>query len=187
MENGFDPQGFWRIGHARDLSRRKAAILRELYLMRDEEARRLDRPPFKVMSDAVLLAVAKMEPSNEEALQESRDVPGRIAKRYGKRLLKAVERGAHASPPHKPRTKSMDDAAHNRFEALREWRKKVARQRKVESDIILPRDLMLDLAENPPGQMDELHKRMRPLEWRYQEYGRDILEVISTHRSQHAN
>jgi len=187
VENGFDPQGFWRITHARDLSRRKAAILRELYLLRDKEARRLDRPPFKVMSDAVLMTVAKTEPKNEEVLQESHEIPSRIAKRYGKRMLQAVARGAHATLPHKPQSRAMDEAAHNRFEALREWRKKIARQRKVESDIILPRDLMLELSEQPPRRPEELHRRMQPLEWRYQQYGRDILEILLNHRSSDAN
>jgi len=187
VENAFDPQGFWRITHARDLSRRKAAILRELFLMRDKEARRLDRPPFKVMSDAVLMAVAQSEPGNESALQETHGLPGRITKRYGKRMLQAVARGKGAPPPRKPNNRGMDEASHARFEDLRQWRKKVARQRKVESDIILPRDLMLDLAQRPPRRLDDLRTRMHPLEWRFQHYGRDILKVLTDHRSNHAD
>jgi ribonuclease D len=187
VENAFDPQGFWRITHARDLSRRKAAILRELYLMRDKEARRLDRPPFKVMSDSVLMAVAQSEPGNESALQEIRGLPGRIAERYGKRMLQAVARGKGAPPPRKPNNRVLDEDSHARFEDLRQWRKKVARQRKVESDIILPRDLMLDLAQRPPRRLDDLRTRMHPLEWRFQNYGRDILKVLTDHRSNHAD
>lgn len=185
--NAFDPQGFWRITHARDLSRRKAAILRELYLMRDKEARRLDRPPFKVMGDSVLMAVTKAEPGNEQALKNTDDVPSRIAQRYGKLMLQAVERGKHAPPPRKPSSRGFDEDTHARFEALRQWRKKIAHQRKVESDIILPRDLMLDLAEHPPRRLDDLRHRMDPLEWRYQQFGTDILNVLSNHRSSNAN
>ncbi|MEJ2012282.1 MAG: HRDC domain-containing protein [Anaerolineales bacterium] len=185
-ENGFDPQGFWRITHARDLPRRKAAILRELYLMRDKEARRLDRPPFKVMSDAVLMVVAKSMPTNEQALKEIEKLPSRILKRYGKSMLHAVQRGKSAPPPQKPHPRALDEEAHNRYEALRQWRKKTARQHNVESDLILPRDLMLDLAKTPPRKLNQLQRRMAPLDWRYHQYGQDILDIL-TNRSSHAN
>ncbi len=49
VEKPFDPDGFWRIRGARDLNQGELAILRELYLWRDEQARKLDRPPFKVI------------------------------------------------------------------------------------------------------------------------------------------
>jgi ribonuclease D len=187
IEDGSDPQDFWRITHARDLPRRKAAVLRELYLMRDKEARRLDRPPFKVMSDAVLMAVAKTMPGNEQALNEIDDLPSRILKRYGKSMLQAVQRGENAPPPRKPPPRALDEKAHNRFEALRQWRKKAASRHNVESDLILPRDLMLDLAESPPRRLNELRRRMSPLTWRYHQYGKDILDILTNHRSSHAN
>jgi len=75
--------------------------------------------------------------------------------------------------------RGLDEHAQLRFEALREWRKKVARKRKLESDLILPRDLMLSLAQDPPKNLGQLQKRMAPLEWRFQTYGRDILKTLS--------
>jgi len=187
VKNGFDPQGFWRITHAHDLTKRQAAVLRELYLLRDEEARRLDRPPFKVMGDSVLMAVAQAAPGSEAELKQLSNVPSRIASRYARRLLQAVARGQAATPPRKPSSRGMDEAVHDRFEALRQWRKKAARQHKVESDLILPRDLMLDLAETPPRRLDDLRQRMQPLEWRFETYGGEILDVLTNQRSHHAN
>jgi ribonuclease D len=178
-ENGFDPLGFWRITHARDLSRQQMAILRELYLFRDQEARRLDRPPFKIMGDQVLLAIARAEPGDGTSLSEVQGAPRKLTQRYSTKLLKAVERGLKAPPPRRPRTRGMDEEAQLRFEALREWRKKVARKRKLESDLILPRDLMLSLAADPPGNLHQLEKQMDHLEWRFQAYGRDILKTLT--------
>ncbi len=178
-ENGFDPFGFWRITHARDLSRQQMAILRELYLFRDQEARRLDRPPFKIMGDQVLMAIARAKPGDGTSLSEVQGAPRKLTQRYGTKLLKAVERGLKAPPPRRPRMRGLDEHAQLRFEALREWRKKVARKRKLESDLILPRDLMLSLAQDPPKNLGQLQKRMAPLEWRFQTYGRDILKTLS--------
>ncbi len=178
-ENGFDPLGFWRISKARDLSRRQLAILRELYLLRDQEARRLDRPPFKVMGDHVLMAIARAEPGDGAALNEVQGAPRKLAQRYGAKILKAVARGVKAPPPRRPRSRGMDEVAQLRFEALRDWRKKIARKRKLELDLILPRDLMLSLAQEPPRDLSQLERRMDPLEWRFQHYGQDILKTLS--------
>ncbi|MGH2520871.1 MAG: ribonuclease D, partial [Anaerolineales bacterium] len=56
------PQGFWRLAGARDLTPLQAGVLRELHLYRERQAERLDRPPFKIMSDQTLLEVARRGP-----------------------------------------------------------------------------------------------------------------------------
>jgi ribonuclease D len=57
-----DPEGFWRIHLARDFSRKQFAILRELYILRETLAEQRDRPPFKVFTDQVLVAITLAEP-----------------------------------------------------------------------------------------------------------------------------
>ncbi|MCB0256415.1 MAG: ribonuclease D, partial [Anaerolineae bacterium] len=44
----FDPDGFWSVPGARDLSPKELAVLRELYIFRDQQASHEDRPPFKI-------------------------------------------------------------------------------------------------------------------------------------------
>jgi ribonuclease D len=58
----FDPDGFWRVKGANDLDEQGLAILRELYIYRDELAQGLDLPVFKVMGDGVLLAMSQRAP-----------------------------------------------------------------------------------------------------------------------------
>jgi ribonuclease D len=74
----------------------------------------------------------------------------------------------------------MGDAAHERFEALRNWRKLTARKHKVESDLILPRDLMESLANQAPQQKEDLQRLMEPLEWRFQQFGDEILTILTS-------
>jgi ribonuclease D len=61
-ERIFDPEAFWRIKAARDLTGQERAILRELYIFRDGRARAQDRPPVKVMNDDALVALSKQAP-----------------------------------------------------------------------------------------------------------------------------
>ena len=180
QENGFDPDGFWRISNARRLKPQQRAILRELYLLRDHLARELDRPTFKVVPDHALIAMARAAPRDRDALHDIKGISSRWIREYGDDLLQAVREGQQAKPPSKPSYEGMSEAAHNRFEALREWRKGAAKQHKVESDLILPRDLMETLANEAPRSKRALQRLMAPLEWRYQTFGDEILNILKT-------
>ena len=177
-ENGFNPDGFWRIAHSRELPQRKAAILRELYLMRDRHARRQNRPPFKILGDQSLLAIAKSGPRTIEELHGLPGLTNNAVRRYGAEFLAAVERGMKAPLPQKPRNRGNDEATHARYEALREWRKNAAKKRKLESDLILPRDLLVEIATRSPRDLADLRQIMEPLESRFQRYGEEILKII---------
>jgi ribonuclease D len=177
-ENGFDPKGYWRISNTYTLTPRQIAILRELYLYRDSQARNLDRPPFKVLGDKTLLAIAEASPKEPKALQNLQGMtPGQI-RRYGKGILAAVKRGQRAPIPHRPGHKPLDEVVRARYEALRAWRKDIARARKVESDIIMPREILFDIAQSAPHDAETLQKVMAPLDWRFKTYGQDILRVL---------
>ena len=94
-----DPaDAFRRIKGSGRLSPRSQLILRELWQLRESEARARDRPPFKVLPDSALLAVARAAPDGEPELQPLDSVPqswrsgGRA-----QRILEAVARGRNAS------------------------------------------------------------------------------------------
>ena len=59
---------FWRVKGARDLSPQQAALLDALFTYRECEAERLDRPPFKVLTEAILLELARRAPRHTEEL-----------------------------------------------------------------------------------------------------------------------
>lgn len=177
---GFDPEGFWQINGARDLDGVSAAVLRELYLYRDQIARKRDLPVFKVMGDAVLTALASAKPRSVRDLQGVRGMTdGQIA-RHGRAILDCVRRGL-AAPPLKPprRRRSPDDLVVRRFEALHDWRKGRAAKRGVPSDVILTRDALWELAEVAPRTLDELAAVRTLGPWRLNAYGEEILRVLA--------
>jgi ribonuclease D len=176
--NGFDPNGFWKISNARKLKPTQLAILRELYLYRDAQARKLNRPHFKVIGDKSLLAIAQATPQNLEALGTLPGMTSGQVRRYGKGVLAAIQRGHSAQRPKPPKAKHVDDRIVARYEKLHSWRKKTARKRGLESDIILPRDMLWDIAHAAPRDLDSLEKTMAPLQWRFKEYGDQILKTL---------
>jgi ribonuclease D len=173
-----EAQAFWGVTNARKLTPEQAAVLRELFKFRDRQARRLDRPPFKVMGDSTLMAIAQAEPVNKAGLEGLPGMNIRQIQRYGEEILAAVARGRTAPHPHHPKTEPADQVVVARYDALRKWRKRVAAERRVESDVILPRDVMWQVARRAPRTLEALQEIMACLPWRYQAYGASILEAV---------
>ncbi len=173
-----DPTGFWGMSNARKLEPRQAAALRELYAWRDQTARQLDRPPFKVMGDEALLSLARIQPRDVDALQGVPDLPPRLADRYADAILAALERARSAAPPRPPFSEPTDPAILARYDKLRQWRKAVAAERGVESDIILPREIMWEIARQAPRSPQALEPLMPCLPWRLRTYGAAMLACL---------
>ena len=176
---GNKKQDCWRINGAGELDSQRAAVLKELYQYRDQAARKINRPLFKVIGDRTLLAIAADCPSSLEQLEEIPGMSQRQIERHGEELLSAVERGLQAKPIHKPRSPRPDEQFMSRLEALRAWRKSAAREMGVKSDIVLPRDLLYAIAERDPHLQDELAALMRDNPWRLEHFGGQILYVLA--------
>lgn len=179
----FDPEGFWRIAQPNQLSRREAAILRELVLFREDTARQRNLPPFKVVTDKALVGLAQAAPTTLDGLEKVDGVgPGHV-RRYGQSLLAAIRRGQSAKlptpPPPDPPT---DHLLVERFSALREWRKERAQARGVESDVIVSRDALWELAAQMPASTEDLRSISSLGAWRAARYGDEILTVLARFR-----
>jgi ribonuclease D len=175
------PINCWRISGSYDLEPQQAAVLKELCKFRDDTARQLDRPLFKVMNDHTLLAIASGTPHDIDDLRRLPGMSSGQVRRYGQQLLKCVQRGLEAAPVHPPRSNRPDPAFSERLDILRSWRKKAAAQMGVPSDVILPRDLMQDLAHKSPLDRRRLEQVMHSVPWRLDHFGSQILGLLSGH------
>jgi ribonuclease D len=176
----FDPEGYWKIAYPHQLTRRQTAILRELYLWRDTVAQRSDVPPYRVMVDKALVAIAQAAPRTPNDLHAVSDVGSGLIRRYGGDVLACVERGLRAEPPVKRSLDAPSDpAAALRYTALRDWRRKRALERGVESDVIIPREALWALAEKSPQSLEEMLEIPGLGLWRRTTYGEEILDVLA--------
>jgi ribonuclease D len=182
--NGVDPNRFWKITNARKLKPQDAAILRELYSLREEHARRLDRPPFKVFSDRTMMTIAQEQPKNIKSLKTVPGMSDGQIRRYGRDLLSAVSAGKKAKPARPPKNETSPEDVISRYKRIHEWRKLTARKRKVESDVVLPRDMIWEIARHAPTRLKELKKLMQPLNWRFKTYGEEILKLVYPEKAQ---
>lgn len=180
---GFDAEGYWRISLPNNLTRRAAAILREVYLTRETVAQERDVPSFKVMSDKTLVAIAQAAPGNMNELSQVEGMTPIQVRRYGRVLLDAVGAGMRARLPTPPVPEPpADPVVVECYTALREWRKARALERGVESDVIISKDALWTLAERAPDSLDDMDDVPGLGPWRLGVYGPELLEVISRYR-----
>lgn len=168
----------WHLNGIRGLTPRQTAILFELLRWRENKARDLNRPAFKVMNNDDILKIAVHCPDSPAALMDLLHLSERTVQRYGAELLEAVETGQQRPPMYPPLNGKCDQALRNRIDRLKEFRKKAAKELQVESDIVLPRELLYQLAEDPPAGWKEFEARMSFYPWRMQHYGKAIFHAI---------
>jgi ribonuclease D len=133
---------------------------------------------FKVIGDPTLHAIAVECPENLNELQKLPGMSRKQIRRHGKALLRSVQSGLRADPKYPPRPPRPNNRYIARVETLRWWRKTTAREMGVSSDVVLPRDLLYEIASQNPRQMKDLGVILDQVPWRLERFGDDILGAL---------
>ncbi|MBM3125015.1 MAG: ribonuclease D [Chloroflexi bacterium] len=161
----------------KDLSLRELTVLSRLCRWRDLEAEKLDRPPYKVVMEDVLILLSK-RPVEKLVDLSAAGMSEKQIKRWGSAVLGVIHEGLQAPLVRRKREDSKSDAVLKRLDQLKSWRKSLGLQMKVDSDVILPKPYLTMLSENPPRSLDELAVLMKDTPTRAQRFGAQILHVL---------
>lgn len=175
----FNPDGYWKIGQPNRLNMVEMGVLRELYLLRESAAEKFDMPPFKIFTNQTLVDLARAMPSSPSEMPPIRGMSPAQIRRYGRQIIEAVQRGRNSQLPEPPNHFPPPPEISERYIALHTWRKEKAIQRGVESDIIVSKHTLWDLAQKTPTTKTELHQIEGLGPWRLQTYGDELLHVIA--------
>lgn len=181
---GSDPDAFWRVKGVRNLHPEVLGRVRALHRVRETIAERIDRPPFKVLSDAVLVEIALRPPAR---LQDFRPRPGlRRAgiDRFGEEIVEALS-GATPVTGAAPRGlrkkrhgRFLDPEARDRYEALRDARKQVAQRLGIDPEVALGNAALEQLAKSPPRSLSEVRGHSELVGWRAEYFADSIHSVL---------
>lgn len=166
-----------RFSGRKDVNPRELTILYELCHARDKIAEKMDRPPFKVVEDTFLLDIARSVPEKDVDLAGI-GLSAKQIRLWGGEMLAAVRRGVEAPLVKREQPKRPNEAMLKRLEKLKVWRKKIAQELKVESDIILPKQYLTVFAENPPKTLGDVELAMEDTPWRFRNYGMQIFRLL---------
>ena len=183
-ERTTDPAAYAGLKGARELTPRGLAILRELHELRETLARRLDRPPFKVFNDDVLVRVAVAVPATRESLAETAGMTPRVIARWGDDVLAAVARGLaladEALPVLERRSRPhVSGAVRRRIETLRAWRAEAAPRFGLEPGVLFPNRLISTVAEAGPQDAETLAAVDGFRRWRVDAFGSELLAALA--------
>lgn len=160
---GPDPEQVWRIAGWGKLRPRGLAFLREIWGWRDKEAERMNRPPFKVIVNEQILALA-------EQLQDQGDaqLPKRFSEVQRRRYQRAIERARRLPENQLPkrRLQTRRDKPANLDEAvarLRERRDAIAESLNLDPTLIATRGMLEAIALDAGAGREQLMNWQRQL------------------------
>jgi ribonuclease D len=183
-ERVVDPDVYMRLKGAKDLDGRGLAILRELANARETLATKADRPPFMILGNEVLVALAALKPRDTAAILTVKGCTSNVVRRAGEAILAAVERGLAVRddelPVRRPNPRPrISGAVQRRSEALRAWRVEAAKRVELDAGVIFPQRLIDRLAHEPPSDVNALAQVEGVGRWRAELFGTEIMRRLA--------
>ncbi|MCB9917567.1 MAG: ribonuclease D [Planctomycetes bacterium] len=183
-----DPDAWLRVKGTNLLGPKELIVLRELWRWRESVAEKRDLPPFKVLGNAQLLAIARARPTDLEGLGRIDGVAGRPLERYGSiwlRILESLRDHPGLSRPVEPerstaqRREAREDG--EVFERLKRWRKRVADTTRTDASLVLHREVLERVSKlRPrPSTRAELEATGDFEDWRLDAYAEGLLAAIA--------
>lgn len=179
------PDPVTRLKGARRLDARTVTALREAIAWRDRIARSLDRAPFRVASDAALLAAVAARPVSVSELADVKGFPPRMAARNGRSLLDAlgrVRRMSHRDLRPYPvvrrgrgRPTPEEEAVLDRITAVRN---KVAGELGLDRGRVMANQLLREVVAVRPATLTELEAMPEVRRWQVEILGRKLLGAL---------
>jgi ribonuclease D len=178
-----DPDAYLRLKGAQELDPEGLGVLRELYNLRDEIARRRNRAPFRVLSDHLLVELSRRRPHTTAELDEVLALPAWQRKEYGYALLQAIARGEERPvvlPANGRRTANngFDRLTEELFERLRTWRNQRAEKEGIPLSVLLSNRLLHRIAEERPADLEALRAVAGMSDFILSRYGEELLALV---------
>jgi len=176
-------EGFLRLKGARDLSRRELAVLREVANWRDTVAAQLDRATFRVMSNEVLLELARRAPRSVSELSAIKGMPKGMVERAGADITAAIRRGMEAPEaelPKFPRGQrlSKDRDFDDRVTRLKSVRDAAATRLELDPGVLCSRERLENVARSGAKRIEDLAAVPDLRRWQIEEMGEGFIRAL---------
>lgn len=171
-----NPELAWKkIRHSSSLNVRQLGVLKELAKTRDLIAIQKNLPRKWIISDELLLEIARLSPRNTEELFHLRGAESQLGQQYSSEVLAAIKTGLELAPSQQPQHKQLvirtviNAAAQDLLRALVNQR---ARDNQVTPSMLINKDELVRLAAGE-------RKNLRILSgWRYKLVGSELLQLL---------
>lgn len=194
-ERPFNADDAYTMKGVRGLDDESMRVLRQLFIFREKQAERLNRPTFKVIPNQTLIDIAKKQPSNDAELGRLLSARSSIRRKWSDQLLDCVAEGLDddrpipakpkkrkkASAPKEkgPRSRLTGRHADRATEALKDWRNALTKKHKrYTSHNVLSNGTLRRIASVRPHDLEEMASIPEVRNWQVDEFGDDVLDIL---------
>lgn len=187
LKNGetADPDREWRFKGTSALSGKSLALAKALWYWREEEAKKMNRPAFKVVGNQTLIELAAHAAHlpNEEVLKRV-SLPRTFAGRRLAELTKVLNEGRDYLPARWPRDKCRGKTNHHLrangavLEKLREVRDLKSRELRIDPSLLASKAALMEVAAGNPRDLETIRALRCLMKWQTKILGEVFLEVL---------
>jgi len=183
----FDESGFLALKSAKQLNGRGLAVLRELYLAREVAAIKRNAPPFKIISEDLMLRLSVAPREGLHNLSIFKGVSGYVLSNHGAWIREALQKGLKAPEYQVPRReisrekRAYFETVKNRFKNLKLWRKEIAIRRNMLPEAIMGNDVLERVALSQPKSLEDLHAVRGLGAEKVSLYGLELIDFVKKH------
>ena len=184
----FDPvvnpvPGYLRLKGAKALKPKQLAILKELHAWRESVAERLDRAPFMVLGNDVLMDLVQNPPTDLHALAERKGVGPSTVQKNGKDILRALQVGQDMPKDQwpkveRPKRYDRDPEFENRFKRLKATRDRLMQDWELRPGVVSSNSLLTEIARSRPGSLEALGTISGMRKWQIEVFGEALLSAV---------
>jgi ribonuclease D len=174
----FDPEGWFWLKGAQDLSPDGYPALRALYLWRDQQAKMRNVPHFKIVQNSDMLTLAERRPKTWKDLQGLR-LPPALVNRQGQDWLRIIANAPPAQAPALPSKRPAPSAEEReRLSRLKTWRDETAKRLDLDPTLVATSGFLENVLKQCPQSREELAALPDARAWRLRRFGDSLLAVV---------
>lgn len=178
---------FLKFKGAQKLDPRTRAVLEAILQLREKQARKMDRPPFKIMGNSAILEIAKRKPSSEQELKEIKGLSTKQIKKLGSSVLAKTEKAMNLKdnkipefPKKKKKTAPNKPGASEYVKKLKTWRDNTANKLRLEPAVVCTNFQIQSLVNASPETIAQLREISEIRNWQKKMFGKEICSILNT-------
>jgi len=165
------------------LKPRNLAVLENLLHMRDQLARGMDRPPFKVMPSESLIEIAEKRARTLQELQQINGMTQGQIRKYGEKIISTVSSSLDIPENQLPsfpnrRKKIPTESVKRTLQQLKGWRSGLSNRLCLEPGVLAPNWLLENLADKEFSSLEGFSNITGMREWQKNLYGAELADML---------
>lgn len=176
----------WQIKGSKELGGRALTILKELWLWREEEAKKLDRPAFKILNNESMIGIADWASKKPGvSVEEMGNAPRHIRGQYRMFVDACIQKGfveleeRFTVDKSSKRPPAWSDKDLRAFEAIKAAVEKMAAELKINVSLLATNAQMRQIVHTKPLAEEEFIQKELLMRWQAKLLSPSILKILA--------